>query len=82
MRIRVSVQRNHLFCKTNTQKTVAKVKNFHTEGKLSFVYWGWLYGMEMDSYKSQILDGVLVQKMKSYEPVSQIACVSVSFFWY
>ncbi len=22
---------------------------------------GWLYGMEMDSYKSQILDGVLVQ---------------------
>jgi hypothetical protein len=23
---------------------------------------GWLYGMEMDSYKSQILDGVLVQK--------------------
>jgi hypothetical protein len=23
---------------------------------------GWLYVMEMDSYKSQILDGVLVQK--------------------
>ena len=23
---------------------------------------GWLSGMEMDSYKSQILDGVLVQK--------------------
>jgi hypothetical protein len=23
---------------------------------------GWLYGMEMDSYKSRILDGVLVQK--------------------
>ncbi len=43
---------------------------------------GWLYGMEMDSYKSRILDGVLVQKQKSYEPVSQIACVSVSIFWY
>jgi hypothetical protein len=26
--------------------------------------WGWLYGMEMDSYKSQILDGVLVQVQK------------------
>jgi hypothetical protein len=37
------------------------------------------YGMEMDSYKSQILDGVLVQEQKKYEPVSQIACVSVTF---
>ncbi len=26
------------------------------------MFWGWLYGMEMDSYKSWILDGVLVQK--------------------
>ncbi len=40
------------------------------------------YGMEMDSYKSQISDGVLVQKTTSYKLVSQIACVSVSFFWY
>ncbi len=24
--------------------------------------WGWLYGMEMDLYKSRISDGVLVQK--------------------
>ncbi len=31
MRIRVSVQRNHLFGKTNTQKTVAKVKNLRLE---------------------------------------------------
>jgi hypothetical protein len=38
MRIHVSVQRNHLFGKTNTQKTVAKVKNLRTEGKPSFVY--------------------------------------------
>ncbi len=38
MRIRVSVQRNHLFGKTNTQKTVGKVKNLRTEEKLSFVY--------------------------------------------
>ncbi len=37
MRIRVSVQRNHLFCKANTQKTVAKVNNLHTEEKPSFV---------------------------------------------
>jgi hypothetical protein len=38
MRIRVSVQRNHLFGKTNTQKMVAKVKNLCTEEKLSFLY--------------------------------------------
>ncbi len=38
MRIHVSVQRNHLFCITNTQKTVAKVKNLRTEEKLTFVY--------------------------------------------
>ncbi len=38
MRIRVSIQRNHLFCKTNTQKTVAKVKILCTEEKPSFVY--------------------------------------------
>ncbi len=44
------------------------------------------YGMEMDSYKSQISDGVMMglagTKMKSYKPVSQIACASVSFFLY
>jgi hypothetical protein len=40
------------------------------------------YGMEMDSYKSQILDGVLVRtKMKFYEPLSQIACVGVSIIF-
>ncbi len=40
--------------------------------------WGWQSGMEMDSYKSQILDGVLVQKqnctslcLKSHASVSQ-----------
>jgi hypothetical protein len=38
MRIRVSVQRNHLFGKTNTQKMDAKVKNLRTEEKPSFVY--------------------------------------------
>jgi hypothetical protein len=38
MRIRVSVQRNHLFGKTNTQKTVAKVNNLCLEEKPSFVY--------------------------------------------
>ncbi len=38
MCIRVSVQRNHLFCKTNTQKTVAKVNNLCTEEKPSLVY--------------------------------------------
>jgi hypothetical protein len=38
MRIRVSVRRNHLFGKTNTQKTVAKIKNLPTEEKPSFVY--------------------------------------------
>jgi hypothetical protein len=38
MRIRVSVQRNHLFGKTKTQKTAAKVKNLRTEEKPSFVY--------------------------------------------
>jgi hypothetical protein len=38
MCIHVSGQRNHLFCKTNTQKMVAKVKNLHTEEKPSFVY--------------------------------------------
>ncbi len=38
MRIRVLVQRNHLFGKTNIQKTVAKVKSLHTEEKPSFVY--------------------------------------------
>ncbi len=46
---------------------------------------GWLSGLEMDSYKSQILDGVLMgsgTKTKSYEPVSQIECISVSIFWY
>ncbi len=38
MCIHVSVQRNHLFCKTNTQKTVVKVNNLRTEEKPSFVY--------------------------------------------
>jgi hypothetical protein len=38
MCIRVSVQRNHLFCQTNTQKIVAKLNNLHTEEKPSFVY--------------------------------------------
>ncbi len=38
MCIRVSLQINHLFCKTNTQKTVAKVNNLRTEEKPSFVY--------------------------------------------
>ncbi len=38
MRICVLVQRNDLFGKTNTQKTVAKVKTLHTEEKPSFVY--------------------------------------------
>ncbi len=38
MCIHVLVQRNHLFCKTNTQKMVAKVNNLRTEEKLSFVY--------------------------------------------
>ncbi len=41
------------------------------------------FGMEMDSYKSQILDGVLMgsgTKTSSFEPVSQIACVSVLIF--
>jgi hypothetical protein len=32
------VQRNHLFCKTNAQKTVAKVNNLRTEEKPPFVY--------------------------------------------
>jgi hypothetical protein len=43
--------------------------------------WGWLYGMEMDSCKSQILDGVLVQKwnrtsrcLKLHASVSQFFC--------
>jgi hypothetical protein len=47
-------------------------------------YWGWLYGMEIDMFKSRILDGVLMgsgTKTKSYEPVSQIACVIVSIFF-
>ncbi len=35
MCFRVLVQRNHLFCKTNTQKTVAKVNNLYTEEKPS-----------------------------------------------
>jgi hypothetical protein len=42
------------------------------------------YGMEMDSHKSRILDGVLMgsgTKTKLYEPVSQIACVIVSIFF-
>ncbi len=38
MRIHVSVQRNHLFGKTNTQKIVGKVKNLRLEENLSFVY--------------------------------------------
>ncbi len=38
MCIHVSGQRNHLFCKTNTQKMVAKVKNLCIEEKLPFVY--------------------------------------------
>jgi hypothetical protein len=41
--------------------------------------------MGMDSYKSQILDGVLmvlVQKQKSNEPVSQIVQPVSQIFWY
>jgi hypothetical protein len=38
MRIRVSVQTNHFFGNTNTQKTVAKEKSLCTEEKPSFVY--------------------------------------------
>jgi hypothetical protein len=40
--------------------------------------------MEIDLYKSQISDGGPMgsgTKTKSYEPVSQIACVSVSIFF-
>ncbi len=40
--------------------------------------------MDMDSYKSRILNGFLMgsgTKTKSYKPVSQIACVSVSIFF-
>jgi hypothetical protein len=37
MRIHVSVQTNHFFGNTNTQKTVAKEKNLRTEEKPSFV---------------------------------------------
>jgi hypothetical protein len=38
MCIHLSGQRNHLFCKTNTQKMVAKVNNLCTEEKPPFVY--------------------------------------------
>ncbi len=37
MCIHVSVQTNHFFGNTNSQKTVAKEKNHHTEEKPSFV---------------------------------------------
>ena len=37
MLIRVSVQTNHFFGNTNTQKTVAKEKSLRTEEKPSFV---------------------------------------------
>jgi hypothetical protein len=43
------------------------------------------YGMEMDSYKSRILDGVLMRsgtKTKTHELVSQIASVNASIFLY
>jgi hypothetical protein len=42
--------------------------------------WGWLYGMEMDSYKSQILDGVLVQKQNRTSRCLKLH-VSVSQFF-
>ncbi len=45
---------------------------------------GWLYGMDMDLYKSWFLDGCpdgSGTKTKPYEHVSQIACLFVSFFW-
>jgi hypothetical protein len=45
---------------------------------------GWLSGMEMDSYKSRILDGILVQKqnrtsrcLKSHASVSQCLVLNV-----
>ncbi len=38
MCVHVLGQKNPFFCKTNTQKTVAKVNNLCTEEKLSFVY--------------------------------------------
>ncbi len=38
MRIHVSVQTNHFFGNTNTQKMVAKEKNLRTEDKPPFVY--------------------------------------------
>jgi hypothetical protein len=38
MRIRVSIQTNHFFGNTITQKTVAKEKNLRTEEKPSFVF--------------------------------------------
>ncbi len=47
--------------------------------------WDSLSGIEIDSYKSRILDGALMgsgTKMKLYELVSQIARGSVSIFWY
>ncbi len=43
--------------------------------------WGWLYGMRMDSYKSQFSDGCPVvsgKKTKSQEPVSQYVQTRVS----
>jgi hypothetical protein len=58
----------------------SKVQSIRLEWKR-----GWLSGMEVDSDKSRILDGVLMgsgTKANSYELVSQIACISVSIFWY
>jgi hypothetical protein len=41
---------------------------------------GWLYGMEMDSYKSQILDGVLVQKRNCTSRCLKLHASASQFF--
>ncbi len=64
MRIRVSVQRNHLFGKTNTQKMVAKVKNLRLEEKPSFVYLCiCVSGQGNHSLSSPIIDDKLTRQL-------------------
>jgi hypothetical protein len=66
MCIRVSVQRNHLFGKTNAQKMVAKVKNLRTEENPSFVYLCICVSGQINHSLSLFLYAILLVSIPSY----------------
>ena len=51
-----------------------------THLRIRFAKRGWLYGMEMDLYKSRISDGVLVQKQNRMSRCLKLHALVSQFF--